>query len=178
MGLGTEQADEQLVSPRVLGWGFAVLRILFGAIWLSNGLAKVFLNQDNNLDWGFLSFNLINQPAAKGILSRASADTFQPLEWIYNDFVLGNWAFFQWFLTVAEIVAGVLLLFGIAARLGALIGLGLIGPIWIMLIPSGGYFWTYPVELLPLLVLVIVPSGRTFGMDRTLAPRFAGRWPF
>lgn len=178
MGIGAEQVDKELVPTRMLGGGFAAIRVLFGAIWLSNGLAKVFLNQDNSLDWGFLSFNLINQSAARGILARASGDTFQPLTWIYNDLVLSNWGFFQWFLTVAEIGAGLLLILGIAARLGALIGLALIGPIWIMLIDSGGYFWQYPVELLPLLVLAIVPAGRAFGMDRKLAQRFGGHWPF
>lgn len=174
----TERVDHQVVSPRLLGGGFAVLRIMFGAVWLSNGLAKVFANQDSNFDWGFIKFNLINQPAARSILDGASDDTFQPLRWIYRDIVLANWDFFAWFLTVAELAAGLLLLFGVAARLGATIGLLLIGPIWIMLLGNGLYLWEYPIELLPLLVLAIVPTGRTFGQDRTLAARFNGRWPF
>ncbi|WP_157367958.1 DoxX family membrane protein [Alloactinosynnema sp. L-07] len=178
MGEVTERTGRETVAPRVLGGGFAVLRILFGAIWLSNGVAKAFFNQDNNFDWGFLSFHLINQPTAKSILEGASDDTFQPLRWIYRDFVLANWGFFQWFLTIAEIAAGLLLVFGIASRLGAAIGLALIGPIWVMLLDSNQYFWAYPVELLPLLVLAVVPSGRTFGLDRELAPRFGLRWPF
>jgi uncharacterized membrane protein YphA (DoxX/SURF4 family) len=173
-----KQADHELVSPRTLAGGFAVLRILFGAVWLSNGLTKVFFNQNSNFDWGFISFNLINQPAARSILEGASDNTFQPLRWIYHDFVLANWGFFAWFLTIAEVAAGLLLIFGIAARLGATVGLLLIGPIWIMLLDTNLYFWEYPVELLPLLVLAIVPTGRTFGQDRKLAPRFAGRWPF
>jgi uncharacterized membrane protein YphA (DoxX/SURF4 family) len=174
----TERADLQVVSPRMLGGGFAVLRIMFGAVWLSNGLAKTFANQDSTFDWGFIKFNLINQPAARALLDGASRNTFQPLRWIYRDFVLANWDFFAWFLTVAELAAGLLLLFGVASRLGATIGLLLIGPIWIMLLGSNLYLWEYPIELLPLLVLAIVPTGRTFGRDRTLAPRFNGRWPF
>ncbi|MGH3861818.1 DoxX family membrane protein [Actinokineospora sp.] len=166
------------MSPRLLGGGFAALRVFFGAIWLSNGLAKVFANQNSNFDWGFVSFNLINRPAAKSILEGASDDTFQPLRWIYHDFVLGNWGLFQWFLTIAEVVAGLMLLLGVAARLGALIGLMLIGPVWVMLLDSNQYFWAYPVELLPLLVLAIVPAGRMFGQDGKLATRYAGRWPF
>jgi uncharacterized membrane protein YphA (DoxX/SURF4 family) len=171
-------SSEQSVSPRVLGGGFAVLRIMFGAVWFSNGLTKVLFNQDSNFDWGFASFSLINQPAARSILEGAAPRTFQPLRWIYQDFVLANWGFFQWFLTVAELAAGLSLLLGIASRLGAAIGLLLIGPIWIMLLDTGLYLWEYPIELLPLLVLAIVPSGRTFGLDDTLARRFAGRWPF
>ena len=172
------QVDRQLPSVRVLGGGFAALRIFAGLIWLTNGLAKVFLNQNNSLDWGFLSFNLINQPAAKAILDGASKDTFQPLHWIYQDVVLANWGFFAWFLTVAELVAGLSLLFGVAARLGATIGLLLIGPIWIMLLDTNLYLWEYPNELFPLLLLAIVPAGRVFGQDRTLAARFGGHWPF
>lgn len=174
----TVREEQALVSARMLGGGFAALRILFGAVWLSNGLAKVFANSDSNFDWGFIKFNLINQPAARAILDGASRNTFQPLRWIYHDFVLANWGFFAWFLTVAELLAGVLLLFGIAARLGALLGLALIGPIWVMLLGSNLYLWEYPIELVSLLVLAVVPAGRTFGRDRTLAARWRGRWPF
>ena len=47
-----------------------------------------------------------------------------------------------------------------------------------MLLNSGGYLWTYPLDLFPLTLLAIVPAGRLFGFDRTLAPRFGNRWPF
>jgi uncharacterized membrane protein YphA (DoxX/SURF4 family) len=173
-----ERADVEVVSARMMGGGLAVLRLMFGAVWLSNGLAKVFANDDSSFDWGFIKFNLINQNAARSILNGASANTFQPLRWIYHDVVLANWGFFAWFLTVAEVAAGLLLVFGLATRLGALLGLALIGPIWIMLLGSNLYLWEYPNELIPLLVLAIVPTGRTWGQDRTLAARFNGRWPF
>ena len=174
----TTRVDQQLIPVRLFGGGFAALRIFSGLIWLSNGLAKAFLNKNSSIDLGFVSFNLINQPTAKGILDGASKDTFQPLHWIYQDFVLANWSFFAWFLTVAEIAAGLSLLFGVAARLGATIGLLLIGPIWIMLLHKNHYLWEYPNELFPLLLLAIVPAGRVFGQDRTLAARFGGHWPF
>src|SRR2546423_15618956 len=112
------RAGREIVSARMAGGGIAVLRVLFGAVWLRNGLTKVFFNQDSTFDWGFVKFNLINQPAARAILDGASGGTFQPLRWIYHDFVLGNWVFFAWFLTVAEGVAGFSLLFGLAVRLG------------------------------------------------------------
>ena len=59
-----------------------------------------------------------------------------------------------------------------------MVGLLLIGPIWIILIHTNLYLWEYPADLFPLLVLAIVPAGRTFGLDRTLAARLHGRWPF
>lgn len=178
MGGLTGQTDRGIISARTAGGGLAALRIFSGAIWLSNGLAKVFFNPDSNFDWGFVKFNLINRNAARSILQHASDHTFQPLRWLYQDVVLANWGFFQWFLTVAEVAAGVSLLFGIAARLGATIGLLLIGPIWIMLWDTNLYLWEYPNELVPLLILAVVPAGRVFGRDRVLAPRLGGRWPF
>ncbi|TQM09894.1 hypothetical protein [Pseudonocardia kunmingensis] len=81
-------------------------------------------------------------------------------------------------LNVAEFAIAIGLLFGIATQLAALGALALIGPIWLMLLDEGPYLWSYPVELVPLLILAIVPAGRVLGVDRRLAVRFGGRWPF
>jgi uncharacterized membrane protein YphA (DoxX/SURF4 family) len=175
----TDRTEHEIGSVRMLSGAFAFLRIFSGLIWLCNGLAKLFFDGKSNFDWGFITFNLIDRATARAMLERASTDTFQPLRWIYHDLVLANWGFFQWFLTVAELTAGLMLLFGIAARLGATIALLLIGPIWIMALDRGNlYLFEYPNELVPLLLLAIVPSGRVFGQDRKLAPRFNRRWPF
>jgi uncharacterized membrane protein YphA (DoxX/SURF4 family) len=37
----TTARTPQLISPRSLAGGFAVLRIFFGVVWLSNGLTKL-----------------------------------------------------------------------------------------------------------------------------------------
>lgn len=172
----THQSGALTTSPRSLAGGLAALRVFFGLIYLSNTLAKV--AGTANYDLGFFSFNLINLGTARSILRGAAGGTFEPLQTIYQDFVLANWGFFQWFLTVAELAIAISLLFGIASRLGALIALALIGPIWVMLWDSGQYLWLYPVDLVPLAILAIVPAGRTFGLDGRLAARFGGRWPF
>ncbi len=173
----TTQSAGPLSAPhRSLAGGFAALRILFGLVYLSNALAK--LVGTANYDLGFFSFNLINRDIARSILDGASRETFEPLKSIYQDFVLDNWAFFQWFLTLTEFAIAVLLLLGIASRLAAVVALGLIGPIWVMLWDSGLYLWQYPVELIPLAILAIVPAGRAVGLDGKLAARFKGRWPF
>jgi len=71
------------------------------------------------------------------------------------------------------------LLLGIATRLAAVGGLLLLTPIWVMLWHTNLYLWgEYPLDLLPLLLLAIVPAGRVFGLDHGLAARFGGRWPF
>lgn len=174
----TQPAHPDIVDPRRLAAGLAAFRVFFGLVWLSNGLTKLFFNKHSSFDWGFISFNLISRSTAQSILKDASAHSFQPLRGIYQNFVLANWGFFQWFLTAAEITAGLLLLFGIASRLGALIGVALIGPIAVMLIHTNQYLWTYPLDIFPLLVLAVVPAGRAFGVDRSLAQRFHYRWPF
>lgn len=74
---------------------------------------------------------------------------------------------------------------GLGSLWGTLVGgivLGVaqsLGPIWLMLLPTGGYLWEYPAQdLFPLVLLAIVPAGGVAGFDRRLAPRFGHRWPF
>lgn len=164
-------------SPQLLARGFAALRIFFGLIYLSNTIAKVF--NIGVVEFGPFGFSLISRDGARGLLEGAAKDTWiTPLGALYENFVLANWGFFQWFLTVAELGIAVGLLFGIASRAAALGGLLLITPIWIMLWDEQLYLWLYPVDLFPLLLLAIVPAGRLGGLDGKLAARFNGRWPF
>jgi uncharacterized membrane protein YphA (DoxX/SURF4 family) len=108
----------------------------------------------------------------------ASKRQIVPLGAFYRDVVIPNWGFFGIFLTLAELAVAIGLLFGIATRLAAVGGLLLLTPIWVMLWHTDLYLWEYPLDLFPLLLLAIVPAGRVFGADRSLAPRFRGRWPF
>jgi len=162
---------------RLMGKGFAALRIFFGLVWLSNGLAKAFNAQ--NFDLGFFSFTLISRDGAKGLAVNAASKTqIGPLGTFFQDVVVGNWGFFGIFQTVVELAIGIGLLFGIATRLAAVGGLLLLTPIWVMLWHTNLYLWEYPLDLFPLLLLAIVPAGRVFGLDHRLAARFHGRWPF
>ncbi len=172
-----ERTQPQLAAPRTLAGGFAALRIFFGLVWLSNGLAKLF--DTGNYDWGFLSFNLITRGAARSIATNAAGKSqLAPLGAFYRDVVLPNWGFFGILSTIAELAIGLGLLLGIATRLAAVGGLLLLTPIWVMLWHTNLYLWEYPLDLFPLLLLAIVPAGRFLGADRSLAPRFHGRWPF
>jgi uncharacterized membrane protein YphA (DoxX/SURF4 family) len=104
------------------------------------------------------------------------------LKAFYGDFVLPNWGFFQWFLTVAELTIGVCLVLGIASRLGALLALLLIAPLWVMNLDNGRYLFEFPLDVVPLVILAVVPAGRAWGRDDVLAARFGisrlGSWPF
>ena len=156
--------------------GFAMVRIIFGLVYLNNAFAK--LTQASDVHLGPLSGTLITRDGARGILDRATNDTWFPaLGGFYRDVVLGHWDFFAWLLTVGELAIAIGLLLGLASRLAALGALALIGPIWVLVLGQGSYLWTYPVELLPLLVLAIAPSGRAWGLDGRLVSRFGSRWP-
>lgn len=164
-------------SPVSFARGFAVLRIYVGVVFLSNAVAKV-INIDA-FEVGRFRFTLIDRGGARGILDGAVDGTWlAPVGRLYAKYVFPNWEFFQWFLTAAELAVGLGLLLGIASRLAALGGLLLIAPIWVMLWNEPLYLWLYPADLIPLLLLAIVPAGRTAGLDRRLAARCRGYWPF
>ena len=97
---------------------------------------------------------------------------------MYSDLVLANWGFFQWLLTAAELAVGVSLVLGIASRLGPLLALALILPLWVMNVDNSRYLYEWPLDIIPLAILAAAPAGRVWGQDRRLAARFGDRWPF
>jgi uncharacterized membrane protein YphA (DoxX/SURF4 family) len=163
---------------KLMAKAFAVFRIFTGFVWLSNGLAKAW--EVGVYDWGFFSFNLVTKASAQFIAADAAMKTqIAPLGALYRNLVLPHWGFFGTLLTVSEIAIGLGLIFGVASRLAALGALLLLGPIWVMLWHTTLYLWEYPAEdLFPLLLLAIVPAGRTLGLDARLAAKFGNRWPF
>jgi hypothetical protein len=159
--------------------GLAAFRIFVGLVWLGNALAKVFNHQ--NFDLGVVSFSLISRDTARGLLESYTGPTshaIAPLKSVYRDLVLANWDVFQWLLTTAELAVGVSLVVGIASRLGPLLALALILPLWIMVIDNGRYLFEWPLDIVPLAILAAVPAGRVWGQDGKLAARFGDRWPF
>lgn len=160
----------------VLARGVAVIRILFGLTFLLNGLAKLF--EFHRVHIGPYVANLIDKADAKFILGTEvnhNAQYHLPLlRRITNDLVLPHWGAFQWALTAVELVAGVLLLAGLFSRIGALVALGPIVFLFFVYFSNDRWVPEQPLELVPLLVLAIVPSGRAWGLD---ARRRLRRWP-
>jgi uncharacterized membrane protein YphA (DoxX/SURF4 family) len=159
--------------------GLAAFRIFVGLVWLANALAKV-VNQ-GSYDLGVVSFSLISRDTARGLLSSYTgpeSNAIAPLKSLYSDLVLANWGFFQWLLTAAELAVGISLVAGIASRLGPLLALALIFPLWVMVIDNGRYLFEWPLDIVPLAILAAVPAGRVWGQDGKLAARFGDRWPF
>jgi uncharacterized membrane protein YphA (DoxX/SURF4 family) len=175
----TLQASSTEVDPlitRTLWRAVAATRIFFGLDWLSNAVAKLIGVKEYNL--GFITFNLVDRGVAGGILHQSVESTkILPLHWFYGSVVLPHFEFFQWFLTATEFAIAIGLLFGIASRLAAVGGLMLLTPIWLMLFTTDQYFWTYPLDVVPLLLLVLVPTGRYWGLDGRIAAKL-GRTSF
>ncbi|MGI8777528.1 MAG: DoxX family membrane protein [Acidimicrobiales bacterium] len=173
----TDGADTDAIETRRLGRGMAVIRILFGVTYLTNGLAKLF--GLHRIEIGPYVANLINRSDARSILdvevNKNALHKLPLIGRITNDLVLAHWSLFGWGLTAVEIVVGVLLLSGLASRVGALLALGPALFLFFVYFTNNRWLPEQPLGLVPLVVLALVPAGRWWGLDR----RFADRgWPF
>jgi uncharacterized membrane protein YphA (DoxX/SURF4 family) len=145
----------------------AVLRIFFGVVYFTNGLSK-FVPGIAHLPGGYF---LIDNATARRILQFDAAK--HPIR-IYHDLVfhlvLPNWNVFGPLLGAAELVAGVLLLLGLATWLGALLA-ALLSLNTQILDATGPWLYEYAVEWVPLLCLVFMRAGETWGVDRIIRAR-------
>jgi len=187
---GHRDAGGVLPSARTLGKGLAVLRVFMGLILLSNGLAKLFGFSKINV--GPYVANLIDRDATRFILQFEVFDNpagGQPGTGVPGlrpiaEFMLDNFGFFGWAVTVMEIGVGGLLILGLVTRAAALLGLG--QQLFLALVYASSNRWAFeqPHEYVPLIILAIVPAGRVWGLDghvlrrRGTDPRELRGWPF
>jgi uncharacterized membrane protein YphA (DoxX/SURF4 family) len=173
------------VNPIALAKGLAAIRIFFGLILFSNGLAKLLSFTEVSI--GPYKATLIDRPEARSILEfevnrRGGDGTDLPLlKSIVNDLMLDNWGLFQWVTTALELGAGLALIVGIASRAAALAALGQQLFLQLVYFSSGRFMWEQPHEWVPLVVLALVPAGRVWGLDARLLHRGTRRfdhWPF
>ena len=164
--------------------GLAALRIFFGLILFSNGLAKLF--DFRTIEVGPYSAFLINREEARGILDfevnqRGGGTDVPLLSGIVNDVILPRWDVFQWLTTALELGAGAALIVGIASRGAALAALTQQLFLALVYLSSGRWMWEQPHEWVPLVILALAPAGRTWGFDGRLVRRGMrryGGWPF
>ncbi len=163
-----------LPDARLLGKGLAALRIFVGLIFFANGLAKLFAFR--NLEIGPYSSFLINREEARSILQGEAAKSDVPgIPALVNDVLLANYGWLQWALTFVELGVGALLIVGLASRAAALVGLGQQLFLQLLYLSSGRWTFEQPHEWVPLLILLLVPAGRVWGLDRRFAHRAGGR---
>lgn len=173
--LGAPQ--DVLPSPSLLARGLAALRIFVGLIALSNGLAKVFGWHEVWL--GPYRGFLINLQDARGILefevfektAGGGEGTMLPLLRPLTQVLLDNWVVVGPALTLVEVVTGLLLVLGLATRPAALVALGQHVFLAAIYFSSNRWVFEQPHEYVPLLILVLVPAGRTWGLDGVLLRR-------
>lgn len=186
----SESSGTPLIDPILFARGMAVIRIFFGLILFANGLAKL-EPALARIDLGPLHANLITRDGARGILNfevnerqvrkDAPKGTQVPgLRAFVNDVVLAQWGVFQWLVIAIEVGAGLFLILGLASRGVALLDLG--QQLFLALVYASSNRWLFeqPHEYVPLIVLVLVPAGRMWGVDAWLLRRFPQlqRWPF
>jgi uncharacterized membrane protein YphA (DoxX/SURF4 family) len=185
-----ESPPPSIIDPILFARGMAVIRIFFGIILLANGLTKLEPSL-GRIDIGAYHANLITRDGARGILNfevnerrireGAPQGTQVPgLKPFVNDVVLANWGVFQWVVVLVEVGAGLLLVLGLAMRGAALVDLGQQLFLALVYFSSNRWMFEQPHEYVPLIVLVIVPAGRMWGLDARLVrdnPAFR-RWPF
>ena len=168
-------------SPVALARGLAALRIFFGLILLANGLAK--LLDFRNVEIGPYRSFLIDRAEARSILDfetnrRGGDGTDVPgLKALVNDVILPNYDVLQWVLTFVEVGAGLALVVGLASRGAALFALGQQLFLQLVYLSSSRWMFEQPHEWVPLLILTLVPAGRTWGLDARFARRGRG-FPF
>lgn len=163
---------------RLVGPGIAFLRVGFGLVFLSNGLAKATGWDGVHPFPGFL----IDFDGAKEIL-RFDVQTHPvgPYKDFIEDVVLANYTLFGVLLAITELFIGVSLITGAFSNIGALTGAAFALHLNFANWDRDIWVWEYAVEWIPLIGLALIGSGRYLGLDAAAAqflPRKLRRWPF
>jgi uncharacterized membrane protein YphA (DoxX/SURF4 family) len=179
-------AEADLPPARRLAQGLAALRIFVGTIFLANGLAKLF--GFTTVTIGPYTANLIDRSATRFILrfeglenpAGGGPGSQVPGVQAVVRFLLDNFEVVQWLICAAELAVGILLVSGLASRGAALLGLGQQVFLALLYASSNRWLFEQPHEYVPLLILLLVPSGRVWGLDGRLPwdRARAGRFPF
>lgn len=147
----------------VAGWPLAVLRIVFGLMYLDMALQKAPWLVSGGRRYGWL-YGWIQQEIAH--------PTFGWYAAFLKDVVVPNFGFFGLLTFVTEITLGLGLLLGLLTRLA---GLG--GALWQVNIALGAFsvpgewYWIWALLILPQGVFAACGAGRALGLDAALRRR-------
>jgi uncharacterized membrane protein YphA (DoxX/SURF4 family) len=166
-----------LQGPRGAGFhlGLTIIRVGFGLVFLTNGVAKLPGQWDGIHPFpGFL----ITRDGARGILAHdVQTHPVGPYKDFIDNVILANWEIFGALLAVFEILIGLLLVIGLLTPLAALAGAAFALHLNFANWDRDIWMWEYPVEWLPLLGLALMRAGRSWGLDARLRRRLPA-WPF
>jgi uncharacterized membrane protein YphA (DoxX/SURF4 family) len=164
----TESRQNHPVSRAI-----AVLRIFFGLVYLTNGLAKL-VPGIAHLPGGYF---LIDSNGARRIIEHNARH--HPVQ-AYHDLVFNllvpNWSVVGPLVGLAETAAGVLLILGLASSLGALLA-ALLSLHVQLSDATGPWLYEYAVEWVPLLCLAFMRAGAVWGLDGAIARTRRGSTP-
>ncbi len=170
-------ADSPAWRGQLVSYGIALLRVGFGFLFLTNGLAKATGWDGIHPFPGFL----IDYDGAKGILAfDVQSHPVGPYKDFIDNVVLENYTFFGVMLTITEISIGLMLVTGAFANIGAIIGATFALHLNFANWDRNIWAWEYAVEWIPLIALVLIGSGRYLGLDEVsskLIPAPLRRWP-
>jgi uncharacterized membrane protein YphA (DoxX/SURF4 family) len=143
----------------------AILRIFFGVVYFTNGLAKL-VPGIGHLPGGYF---LIDSAGARSILEHNAGH--HPIR-AYHDLVfnvlLPNWSVLGPLVGLAEMTGGALLILGLASSLGALLAALLALHVQLS-DATGPWLYEYAVEWVPLLCLAFMRAGSVWGLDGAIA---------
>ncbi len=171
-------AGDAVLRTRLLAWGLLILRVLFGLVFLSNGLSKLFGLEHLHPLPGFL----IDYNGAKGIIqSNVQHHPIEPYKRLVLDVLVPHWNIFGHLVGLGELTVGLGLVLGAFTPALAIAGLLMTAHIWFSRWGQGDadFVWDYWTEFIPCLALALTSAGRFYGLDRMLAERFPAlrRWP-
>lgn len=174
---GSMVVDAPAWRAQLMTYGIAILRVGFGLVFLTNGIAKVTGWDGIHPFPGFL----IDYDGAKGILEfDVQTHPVGPYKDFIDSVVLENYGFFGVMLTITEISIGLMLVSGAFANIGAMIGAAFALHLNFANWDRNIWAWEYAVEWIPLIALVLIGSGRCLGLDEAsskLLPPQLRRWP-
>ena len=137
-----------------------ILRIVIGLMWFTQTGIKLMRRSENQYD-DFDSFlGNLNYAALTHPISGYS-------KFIYS-MLIPNYKFLLICVIFVELFISLSIIFGVVSRLGATSGCLMTINLWFLTLGWDEWLWTYPLILLPHIVLLIAPSGRIIGIDRYL----------
>ena len=169
---------DAVLRGRLLAWGLLILRVLFGLVFLTNGLSKLTGLEHVHPLPGFL----IDYNGARNIIAaNVQYHPIEPYRRLVLDVLVPHWAIFGHLVGVGELIVGLGLVLGAFTPALAIAGFLMTAHIWFSRWGQGDadFVWDYWTEFIPCLALALASAGRFYGLDRLLAERFPAlrRWP-